>query len=616
MTRFLYSAIVFSSLLFAASGLRAQEAGVETEEVVSIRFAEVLEEIVSPAKKVDSLIEESRQILGVQTLEDFVEQHLRKEEELATLETELRLSVSEPERDRLRAQITAIEEELSDSEQSFEGLATGVKVSDAEEEETDNLNFSQNLQRLLNPLFKALMQSTENIRIKAEIREEIGQYETTLNESNIALRNLDIWLQRDISPDSRERLTELLEDWQNQQQVITTNLSAAQLQLADLEAADLSMGDRFGHNVKNFFQTRGLYCVLGLMSFFLVMLLSRLLYKLWYMSPLRPEKRSFNVRLFELLYKAFSVLVASIAPLFVFYTFEDWVMFSIGLLVAFGALWSLRNVVPNMWRQGRLLLNIGAVREGERIIFFGLPWRVKNLAIFTELENPENKLRLRVPVEDLLGLTSKPIQTSESWFPCKRGDWVILSDGYRGKVTAISVEFVDIEDRGLSTKTYPMQEFLALRPLNISDSFRLRETVGISYDHQNESTNRVLGRLKKFITAKIADEGYEPHVKKLTVEFEKIADSSLDVTVIIDVDGSQAPFYNRIRRAMQRWNVDACTEHGWEIPFPQRTLHVRNSQENVTLSPQGDLFVESADQTEFIDTNSDEQLAEEDVAAE
>jgi len=347
------------------------------------------------------------------------------------------------------------------------------------------------------------------------------------------------------------------------------------------------------------------------MSFFLVILLSRLLYRLWYMSPLRPAKRSFNVRLFELVYKAFSVLIASLAPLFVFYTFEDWVMFSIGLLIAFGVLWSLRNVVPNMWRQGRLLLNIGAVREGERIMFFGLPWRVKNLAIFTELENPENKLRLRVPVEDLLGLTSKPIQTSESWFPCKRGDWVILSDGYRGRVSAISIEFVDIEDRGLSTKTYPMQEFLALRPLNISDSFRLRETVGISYDHQTESTNRVLGRLKKFITAKIADEGYEPHVKKLTVEFEKVNDSSLDVTVLIDVDGSQAPFYNRIRRAMQRWNVDACTENGWEIPFPQRTLHVRNAQENVTLSPQGDLFVERADETQFIDMDNEENVAAE-----
>jgi len=31
--------------------------------------------------------------------------------------------------------------------------------------------------------------------------------------------------------------------------------------------------------------------------------------------------------------------------------------------------------------------------------------------------------------------------------------------------------------------------------------------------------------------------------------------------------------YNRLRRAIQRWCVDACTEDGWEIPFPQMTLH-------------------------------------------
>jgi len=247
-----------------------------------------------------------------------------------------------------------------------------------------------------------------------------------------------------------------------------------------------------------------------------------------------------------------------------------------------------------MWRQGRLLLNIGAVREGERINYSGLPWRVKHLNIFSELENPENKLRLRVPVEDLLGLTSKPMQTSESWFPCKKGDWVILSDGYRGEVTAISVEFIDINDRGSSTRTYPMQDFLALSPLNISGSFRLKETLGISYDHQRDSTNRVLGSLKRFIKQKVADEGYEPHVSNLTVEFEGIGDSSLDITVIMDVDGSQAPFYNRIKRAMQRWCVDASSKYAWEIPYPQRTLHVVHEAQ-ANHHGQADLFVDESE---------------------
>ena len=598
--------ILWTSVLYAEESVLQDNTalGLESDSTLTNTIDSILEEIVSPARKVERLVlvEANRQALGVQTLEDFIQQHMRSEEELAELESDLRLSVSEPEKDRLREKISTIEEELKANEENFEGLATGVKVSQDNEDEPENLNFSQNLQLLLDPLFKALMQSTEGIRVKAEKIEEINKHEATLAQADQALKNLGIWLERDISEGSRVRLTELLEEWQNQRDVISTNLSAAQLQLADLEAKKTSISDRFGNNVKNFFQTRGLYCILGILSFFMVLLISRLIYKLWSMAPFMQDgKRSFNLRLFALVYKAVSVVLASIAPLMVFYFFEDWVMFSIGLLIAFGVLWSLRNVIPSMWRQGRLLLNIGSVREGERIMYFGLPWRVKSLAIFSELENPENKLRLRIPIEDFLGLTSKPVQTSESWFPCKRGDFVILSDGFRGKVTAISVEFIDLGDRGGSTKTYPMQEFLDLRPLNISESFRLKESLGISYDHQVESTNRVLGRLKKFIAAKIADEGYEPHAKNLSVEFLKMSDSSLDVTVILDVDGSQAPYYNRLRRAMQRWCVDACTENGWEIPFPQRTVHVHNAQENVVLSPQADLFVKDEDKTEFID---------------
>ncbi len=562
-------------------------------EIESPSILGVLEEIVSPARKVDSLIQEKLKVLGVETLEDFIKLHMRLEESRSEAEYELRRSVSEPEQDRLRAQISTLEQQITANEARFEEIATGVNLS-LNSESTENLNFTQNLQLLIDPLFKALLQSTEGIRVKADIVEDINNYELTLAQADRAVENLGVWLERDLNEESRTRLTELLSRWENQQLEMSSNLKASQLQLQQHEAEKLSVGDKFGLNLKHFFQTRGLYCVLGLLSFFLVLLLCNLLYRGIMKFPFFADgNRSFNARLFDLAYKATSVLLASLAPLATFYMFEDWVMFSIGLLIAFGVLWSLRNVIPNMWRQGRLLLNIGAVREGERINYSGLPWRVKTLNIFSELENPENKLRLRVPVENLLGLTSKPVQTSESWFPCKKGDWVILSDGFRGEVTAISIEFIDIHDRGSSTRTYPMQDFLALSPLNISESFRLKETLGISYSHQRDSTNRVLGSLKRFIKQKVADEGYEPHVSNLLVEFERMGDSSLDITVIMDVDGSQASLYNRIKRAMQRWCVDASSEFGWEIPFPQRTLHVIHEAKKQEYG-QADLFTEEA----------------------
>jgi hypothetical protein len=43
--------------------------------------------------------------------------------------------------------------------------------------------------------------------------------------------------------------------------------------------------------------------------------------------------------------------------------------------------------------------------------------------------------------------------------------------------------------------------------------------------------------------------------------------------VIADFDGALGDLYNRLRRAIQRWCVEACTEYHWEIPFTQLTLH-------------------------------------------
>jgi hypothetical protein len=56
------------------------------------------------------------------------------------------------------------------------------------------------------------------------------------------------------------------------------------------------------------------------------------------------------------------------------------------------------------------------------------------------------------------------------------------------------------------------------------------------------------------------------------VEFAVANSSSLDLVVIADFDGALGDLYNRLRRAIQRWCVDACTENGWEIPFPQMSL--------------------------------------------
>lgn len=149
------------------------------------------------------------------------------------------------------------------------------------------------------------------------------------------------------------------------------------------------------------------------------------------------------------------------------------------------------------------------VREEERIFYHDLPWRVKNINIFTILENPDSGVKLRVPIEEMVGLTSRPSLPREPWFPCRPNDWVVLSDNYYGKVVGISLEFIELVDTGGKHKTYNVSDFLSLSPLNLSTGFRLVDTIGISYKHQKESTREVVMNLEKYILQRMKEEGYK-----------------------------------------------------------------------------------------------------------
>jgi len=130
---------------------------------------------------------------------------------------------------------------------------------------------------------------------------------------------------------------------------------------------------------------------------------------------------------------------------------------------------------------------------------------------------------------------------------------------------------------------------LGQAPRNLSVNFRLKETIGISYDLQASSTTTILETLKAYLMGRIEAEGYADDLMNLQVEFQSAGTSSLDLVVIADFRGEMGPLYNRLRRAIQRWSVDACTENNWEIPFTQLTLHNRpeklGPQSSLTLSP-------------------------------
>ena len=287
----------------------------------------------------------------------------------------------------------------------------------------------------------------------------------------------------------------------------------------------------------------------------------------------QKENRSVRLRIIDLIHRTVTTVLMVAGPMAVFYFSEDWVLFTLSILLMIGIVFSLREAIPKYWHQIEIFLNIGSVREGERLLLDGIPWEVKNINLFTTLYNPRADLIKRVKLRELTGLNSRPCHKSEPWFPCERGDWVILSDGTRGKVIGISLELIELIQRGGARCTYTLGDFLSASPQNLSLNFRLKEVLGISYSNQKLATTEAPAMLKDYIGKRLLADNYDKVLLNLNVEFEKANDSSLDLVVIADFKGEAADLYNRLRRVLQRYCVDASTEFNWEIPFPQVTYH-------------------------------------------
>jgi hypothetical protein len=510
----------------------------------------------------------------LKTLSSFVELQNNLLQDKQELNRQIEKAKSDAEKASLKKQLEKIETDLGTTNRNFEDIAAGIDISSLRAVEQEEFNFQKEVFALLKPALDEMKEMTSHVRQKSDLREKIAYYDERMPVIEEALANA-----RGLQEETRDKalgkaLKSIVEGWEKQQALMQSELQAAKLQLEKLLTAETSITEASQSYFKSFFQKRGLYLTEALLVVVAVILLSRLSRTAMqrFIPGFRKRHRSFQIRLVELLQRLLTLLLVILGPMVVFYLVEDWVLFSLGILLLLGLAWTLRQTLPRYWHQIQLFLNIGSVREGERIDMDGLPWLVSQINVFSTLVNPTAGLSQRVPIDDLVDLKSRPASHDEPWFPCKDGDWVLLSDGTRGKVIGISPEMVQLVERGGAQKTYLTGDFLAASPRNLSVNFRLKEIIGISYSLQMDATTSIPETLQNYIQQRVEQEGYGDKLLNLRVEFALANSSSLDLVVIADFDGSLADLYNRLRRAIQRWCVDACSENGWEIPFPQMTL--------------------------------------------
>lgn len=461
---------------------------------------------------------------------------------------------------------------LQESIWRFDSVVSSLDVKEHHQPADATFSIASELESLLRPLLRELKGLTEEPRTIDHLRSQISDHKQHIDEAALGVRNVERTL-RELAPDSslREETEKARDRWREEIVRRTDEIAILEARLESLMESRSSFVDGARDLLQGFFRHRGRNLALALAVCIGVLLGLRFLQRRAQALPIM-RRRALLSRALGVALHLFVTFAAIVATLLTLYLAGDWLLLAIALVFLLGAGWILMKTLPNYLEQLHLLLNLGAVREGERVVFEGVPYRVKALRVYSELINPALQGgNLRVPIRDLLPLRSRQEHPHEPWFPTRPGDYCLLSDGTYGEIATQTPDVVIVMQRG-AKKSYPTADFLAQSPRNLSQGFVADVSFGIDYAHQAESTQRIPAVMREALERGLRAIVPPEHVERVEVQFSAAAASSLDYLVLARFSGEQADKYFVLRRAIQRILVDTCSEHGWVIPFQQVTV--------------------------------------------
>ena len=483
----------------------------------------------------------------------------------------------EPTKAREKNTLDDLNRDIAKLSSTFEIVALGSTdtslFSVSDDEETD---WRQDLVDILDPLIESLKSVTERPRQLAELRDTIFTNQTRLAVAEEALTELQGIDPTTLDTAAESRIAELVVKWKDEQEQMNQELLVSRSQLERLTEDQQSFFEGIWPATRVFLLGRGLTLIIGLAAAFFAWALMRMLW--WAYTThftTREQRRSTTwFRLLSYSYYLLTTLVIFLVVLVVLYVREDLLLLALALLLVAGAVLSFRQFLPRYIREARLLLNLGSVREDERVVYNGLPWQVMSLNLHSVLRNPALDGVIRLPLETLSTLISRPVKNN-LWFPSNRGDYVILPDDTLGQVRHQTPDLVEISVRGGMSMTYSTADFYAINLINLSrdETFGVSVTFGFDYALQAISLTEIPQALEAEVRRVLEGAGYKKHLKSLLVELATANSSSLDFLLFATFNSKVASDFYKVQRLLQQACISVSNERGWTIPFPQLTIH-------------------------------------------
>jgi polyhydroxyalkanoate synthesis regulator phasin len=484
-------------------------------------------------------------------------------------------NADEVDQEKLRGKITTLRQTIADLELSFENIAvSGASLRRLQDEPLQPLSWHDELMQVARPLLNSLKEATEKPRRIEELRRETDLYQQQLEVTRRATEALARFDRQVLPPGVAAGLTELETTWRERSRDIERSLELARGSLNSLESEEVDLLSTLGGIAHEFFLGRGLTLLIALLTGIGIWFSMRALREL--VRANRPAKqdaeKAARLRLLFYAYHILTVVLVALAVLSVFYVRGDLLLLSLAIITLVMLTLGIWRYLPRYIDEGRLLLNVGAAREGERVIYQGLPFCITSLNLYSELRNPELDGVIRLPLSAVAKLISRP-RGDDAWFPCRVGDYLLLADGSFAHVLQQSIEWVRLKVKG-SIVQIATVDFLQQPARNLSvDGFGITVTFGIDYQHQQIALQQVPEQLRTGISAAFAASDYADDLKDLKVAFKAASASSLDYLIYASINGNSAASYIAIGPLIQQTCVDICNQQGWIIPFTQVTLH-------------------------------------------
>lgn len=514
---------------------------------------------------------------GPQRINELSELIAQKTQQRNELRSQIIASGDNAE-DSDRERLVALSEDLDGLNDAFLFALLGdqVDIYALEDVEDPETTWQEDVVEVLKPLADTLKAVTRRPREVASLKETID----IANQKSMAIQSAIELAGRledqSLTQTSATALQSYLSTWSQELNQVRQDKLLAESQLNSILNSNGSGWTDFWTSVKEFMLGRGLTLVIAIIAAVIAWLIMRTLW--WFYSTKIATKETRRKSLFYR-FSAYSYYIVTgfvvvLAVLLTLWLREDLLLLAIAFVALASLALGFRQYLPSYMTEARLLLNLGNVREDERVVYDGLPWQVMSLNIQTVLRNPAIDGVLRLPLSTIATLSSRPIKNN-LWFPTNIDDYVLLPDGLFGRIKCQTPDLVEIAVRGGMTLTYPTSEFFSVKVLNLTkdETFGVSTTFGLDYSLQSICLTTVPATLREAIHNALIREGYAEHVVGELVELSSANESSLDYIVFITMGSEVASSYYAIERLLVQTCIEVANEHNWGIPFPQLTVH-------------------------------------------